>query len=547
MELSPHSSDGKDKVPIGIASNEVVPVGGEVSLKRNLTALNIIGLSLSICNGWAAMSSTIVISSFAPPFMCLTSQQVIGLSQGGTPVVLYGLIFTSLINFFLALTLGEMAAAYPSAGGQYVWSSILAGPRTRRGLSFIVGWVTIFEWITTVASVVIISAEVVLAIAQLFNEDFVIQRWMVFVVFMAFNSISFVFNLLAAIRTPWIGKVFLFFSSTVFLVILITCVAKTPSYQSNHFVWGTYTNGIGWNNGFVVVATGLVNPAYVFAGLDGAIHIAEDCLAPARAVPYALFSTVGMGLFTGFAMSVGLLYCIQDLDAALASELPFLAIVQQSISNRAGTTILMVSFLLCLMVSSNSVHQATSRLIWSFARDQGMPWAKQLGTIHPTLRVPVIPLTISFAGVTILGALYVGSTTVYGSIIACCIILGNISYAIPATVLMLRGRKMNPARWLKLGGLGWVANIITVVWCLFTTVMWLFPLEPKPTSSEMNYSVAVLGGMALIMLADWVFWGRKHFIGPDVSTLRIVIDGVRDTSVIGSYEASPYAHKVQDE
>lgn len=100
------------------------------------------------------------------------------------------------------------------------------------------------------------------------------------------------------------------------------------------FVWGTYTNGTDWTNAFVVVVKGLVNPcmstsrphsttdetAYVFAGIDGAIHIAEECLNPARAVPLALLMTVGMGFLTGITFSVGLLYCIQDLAAAAAAE-----------------------------------------------------------------------------------------------------------------------------------------------------------------------------------------------------------------------------------
>jgi hypothetical protein len=109
-----------------------------------LAVLGVVAESVStdtvrpVCNGWAAMSSTIVI----------------GLAQGGTAVVLYGLIFTSAINVCLALTLGEMAAAYPSAGGQYVWSSILAGPRTKRAMSFVVGWTTIFSWITIVSGAV---------------------------------------------------------------------------------------------------------------------------------------------------------------------------------------------------------------------------------------------------------------------------------------------------------------------------------------------------------------------------------------------------------
>ena len=48
----------------------------------------------------------------------MSSTIVVGLTQGGTVVVLYGLMLTSVINVFLALTLGEMSSAYPSAGGQ---------------------------------------------------------------------------------------------------------------------------------------------------------------------------------------------------------------------------------------------------------------------------------------------------------------------------------------------------------------------------------------------------------------------------------------------
>lgn len=58
----------------------------------------------------------------------------------------------------------------------------------------------------------------------------------------------------------------------------------------------------------------------LYAGLDGAVHIAEECTRPEKTVPLALLSTVGMGFLTGFAMSVALIYVTQDLTAALAGE-----------------------------------------------------------------------------------------------------------------------------------------------------------------------------------------------------------------------------------
>lgn len=101
----------------------------------------------------------------------------------------------------------------------------------------------------------------------------------------------------------------------------------------------------------------------MYAGIDGAVHIAEDCLDPARSVPFALAATVAMGLFTGLTFSIALLYSIQDVAKAASAELPFLEIIVQATRSRACGAVFMTAFLWVLMVSSNSVHQASSRLM----------------------------------------------------------------------------------------------------------------------------------------------------------------------------------------
>lgn len=202
-----------------------------------------------------------------------------------------------------------------------------------------------------------------------------------------------------------------YFSTLVFLVITIVVVAKAPTYNDNKFVWATYTNEIGWSSSFVVVMTGLVNPscassalpafvkhslpcnrADLYAGLDGAIHLVEEVKRPEKAVPLALLSTVGMGFVTGMAISVTLIYCVQDLNAALASELPFLEIIVQATGSKACGTVLMVAFLLCLFVSANSVHQSTSRLMCvnlsASLESLKLTWAFTAGPSHATTASP---------------------------------------------------------------------------------------------------------------------------------------------------------------
>lgn len=53
----------------------------------------------------------------------MSSTIVIGLAQGGTVTILYGLMGIAIINLCVALSIGEVASAYPSAGGQVRSSS----------------------------------------------------------------------------------------------------------------------------------------------------------------------------------------------------------------------------------------------------------------------------------------------------------------------------------------------------------------------------------------------------------------------------------------
>lgn len=105
-----------------------------------------------------------------------------------------------------------------------------------------------------------------------------------------------------------------------FLVITITCIARSaPHYELSQNVWETFLNSSGWSSGGVAFLTGLVSPNYMYAGIDGALHLAEECQNAATVVPRALMSTVTIGFVTTFAFMVAMLYCTSDLDAVVSS------------------------------------------------------------------------------------------------------------------------------------------------------------------------------------------------------------------------------------
>lgn len=84
--------------------------------KRTIGTMEILAASFNILNTWFGLASTLVL----------------GFSNGGPVTIIYGLILISIVYTATAFSLAELSAKYPTAGGQYHWTSLLASPATKR-------------------------------------------------------------------------------------------------------------------------------------------------------------------------------------------------------------------------------------------------------------------------------------------------------------------------------------------------------------------------------------------------------------------------------
>src|SRR5689334_13367473 len=78
----------------------------------------------------------------------LTSFQQ-GLSSVGGAAIGIGWPLCVLISLSLALTMGQLASAFPTAGGLYHWSSILGG----RGWGWATAWFNLIGLVTVLAAI----------------------------------------------------------------------------------------------------------------------------------------------------------------------------------------------------------------------------------------------------------------------------------------------------------------------------------------------------------------------------------------------------------
>lgn len=119
--------------------------------------------------------------------------------------------------------------------------------------------------------------------------------------------------------------------------------------------------------------------------------------------------------------------------------------------------------------------------------------------------------------------------------IAACIVLLYVSYAVPIISLLIRGRSSIKPGPFWLGPFGLLANIVTLIWTLFTLIMYSFPYAQPVTAGNMNYVSAVYAVVAFIVTVDWFTRARKSFrgVGERKSDVQDVVHGVRPGSAAG--------------
>lgn len=111
-------SNGSVKTGSAEETLELSRLGLESHTKRDIGMLSIIALGWNICNSWAAVAATMILS----------------ITSGGPVTLLYGVLIVFVLNGSAAASMAEIASVYPTAGGQYHWTGVLAPKKWSRGL-----------------------------------------------------------------------------------------------------------------------------------------------------------------------------------------------------------------------------------------------------------------------------------------------------------------------------------------------------------------------------------------------------------------------------
>src|SRR4029079_8347916 len=233
----------------------------------------------------------------------------------------------ALIILAVAVSMSELASAYPTAGGPYWWANNLGGP----GWSWFTGCFNVIGLIGIVASVDYILAFFSTTLFGLWGWDlgfvnFADDQHLIAEIFWMF---ALILALHALINITSHGLLALFNSISVWwhvvgVLVIIGILAFVPDHhQSADFVFTERIN----NSGFVGGATGggtvwvLVLPVgflltmYTITGYDASAHVAEETVGAEQAAAKGIWQSVALSAVIGWFVLLAILFAATNVDA----------------------------------------------------------------------------------------------------------------------------------------------------------------------------------------------------------------------------------------
>ncbi|OCK82032.1 amino acid permease [Lepidopterella palustris CBS 459.81] len=440
---------------------------------------------------------------------------------GGPANIIWGWISVSIIILCVAVSLGEITSVYPTAGGVYYQTFMLAPPWCRKIASWICGWSFVVGNITITLAVNFGTTLFLVASINVFESSagvgiFQAETYQVFLIFLA---ITLLCNAVSALGNRWLPlldtfAIFWTFAGLLAIIICTFAIAKNGRHTGD-YVFRDFEPASGWPAGWSF-CVGLLQAAYATSSTGMIISMCEEVEQPATQVPKAMVATVIINTIGGLLFLIPLVFVIPNLTdlIALPSGQPVPTILKSAIGSAGGAFGLLFPLLVLAIFCGIGCTTAASRCTWAFARDGAIPGGNWWKKVNTKLDVPLNAMMLSMAVQIILGVIYFGSAAAFNAFSGVGVICLTLSYAVPIVVSLLGGRKHLKQGSFDLGIAGTICNVIAIAWSALAIPLFCMPSAIPVTASLMNYASVVFVAFFVISGGWYFVWGREHYRGP---------------------------------
>ncbi|MBY8883519.1 APC family permease [Streptomyces sp. PTM05] len=276
---------------------------------------------------------------------------------------------------FTALSYREMSQAFPIAGSVYAY----AGRGLRPEAGFLAGWAILLDYLLVPTLLYVTGA---VALQSVIGG---VPQWLWIVVFVVFNTSV---NMLGIRTTAQMNKLFLLAELIILaMFVVLSVIAINDGKNGAHWTTTPFYDPHVFSVGLVFSALSVA--ALSFLGFDAISTLAEEVRGGRKVVGRATLLSLCL---------VAALFVVQTYLAALLlpgrTSLPNQAAENTAfydVARIAGgvwfkDVVAVSSALAAAVANSLAAQAATSRLLFSMARDGQLP--RFLAHVHPTRKVP---------------------------------------------------------------------------------------------------------------------------------------------------------------
>ena len=492
-----------------------------------------------------------------------------------------GAFWIWLIGGALAMSvawgMGQIASSYPTAGGLYHWSSHLGGK----------GWGWATAWFNLVGLICVVSSVDVLLYTVFFKgillTDTLGMDTSTFGYWHQFIFVAVVLITQALLNHYGIGITtkltdlsgYLILALTVILVIALFAFSPVALDFSRLVQFDNFTGEAG---GSVVPFTtqsiafafllGLSYVCYTITGFDASAHTSEETQDAQVNVPKGMWQAVFWSWVFGLVAVAAYVLTMPDIQEAAAAGWTSFDYMWMASNMPYGLKVflaigLVVVNYLCALAGLTS----TSRMMYAFSRDGGLPASRTLSQVSTKFRTPTYAIWIS-AALALLSMVYAPAYLVLA--IACAVFL-YISMIMPiAAGLFAEGGPKWPEKGpFSLGGFSKINAVIAIIFGFVLAITGFFPPNEKVLYFTIMLVVGLLAlwsrstAIAAIVVAmfGWLIGfipvsdeSLLHFLIPPTSVAYIAIGiavvGTIITYVWGGeanrFEGVPEGEKIQE-
>jgi len=483
---------------------------------------------------------------YISPVVGIYSLFVLGLGTAG-PRYLWLMPIVVLGQLFVALVFAELGSHFPLAGALFQWGKNLVGRR----YGWWVGWIYGWALLVTVASVdtgLVIYAGPLLN--NLFHTNIVpTDPTQIFIFTVVLIAIEFFFNVIGVNflgRISQIG-VYVEILGTFGIALLLAVTGfhhgldylfsteGTESLASNPY--GVDFGG-NWWLGAALVA--ILAHVYIFYGFESAGDVAEEVVQSSRRVPRAMISSLLVAGLSSFILVAALVLAVPSGSDGLAKTVmggvPFL--IANNVSFVAIQNLVLGIVVFAFFSCGLSIQAAAARLIYSYARDRGLPASRALARVSPRFRTPVNALIVAsiipalfalLARATPSTAINFGFISIPANVNALTLLVSFAVSGIYLSFLLViiasliaRTRGWKPQGAFRLGTWAYPVMIAGAAWLIAMLVNILVPTGlTSPKGALFNYdwmtllvmtAIIVLGAIVSLVLRP----AKRMPAGPEV-------------------------------